>query len=178
MSPIKLDLFFQIDELEKHNPPPVSLDHRLPWPRKSITNESGEASLQLDKLMMELDLRSPANVNAWTNITGLSEGGRCYDLIRTFVGPSEWAYGKAMCKVRESVANVRSIWVPKRGGILHHAPGRSFEAWHSRPGSRVQEEPILEPNALQVMSCWVWVWDVWDDLMPRPPRPARGQDGG
>ena len=43
-------------------------------------------------------------------ITGLSEGGRCYDLlIRTFVGPSEWAYGKAVCKVRESVANVRSI---------------------------------------------------------------------
>ena len=54
------------------------------------------------------------------------------------MGPSEWAYGKAVCKVRRKCGKCSFHLVPKRGGILHHAPGRSFEAWHSRPGGTVQ----------------------------------------
>ena len=125
MSPIKLDLFFQIDELEKHNPPPVSLDHRLLWPRKSITNESGEASLQLDKLMMELDLRSldfqkggdamtSSYVLLWVHQSGLMEkpcakSGKVWQM---FV-PSGFRSGEASSITR--LGDLLKLGIPGRG---------------------------------------------------------------
>ena len=135
VSPIKLDLFFQIDELEKHNPPPVSLDHRLPWPRKSITNESGEASLQLDKLMMELDLRSldfqkggdamtSSYVLLWVHQSGLME--------------------KPCAKSRK----VLQMFVPSRSEAGRHPPSRAWAIfWSLAFQAGVQGARTADPGA-------------------------------
>ena len=41
------------------------------------------------------------------------------------------------------------------GGIIHHTPGRSFEAWHSRSGPRSKQTADPGANMLQVVSCGV-----------------------
>ena len=53
---------------------------------------------------------------------------------------------------------VLQLFVPSRseaGGIIHHTPGRSFEAWHSRSGPRSKQTADPGANMLQVVSCGV-----------------------